>query len=402
MKSLGRLRSFCILLTLWLIVFTSASQFLIIVPILPRLTESLGFSKELGGTLVGIYGLMVGLSALLAGPISDRFGRVLVLRIGSGFMAFSLLLHYMVWDFGSMLWVRALAGCSSGFMAGGSVAYIGDLYPYERRGVAMGWLMSGMAFGQIIGIPMGTLLAAAGGFRLPFVILGALMCVAFVMTFFALLQPDVQRSTSLNVRSLISRYVHLMRQPDIAGVNLAGMLMMFGLSSFVVYLPAWLEVTMQASMNDLALLFFLGGMAQAASSPAAGWLSDRVGRKLLIVMGCVGVSIFFALTPFVTQLWMMKVIFPLGMIFVALRIVPLRALLTALTDAQSRGALMSLHITCNQVGFATGGVLAGWLYLYGYALSAWVAACSGLVAAGVLIWWVPEPNILGKAKGNTD
>jgi predicted MFS family arabinose efflux permease len=176
--------SFLIVFTLWLLVFSSASQTMIISPILPRIGEELGIGDSVLGTLVSVYSLMVGVFAILAGPVSDKVGRRRILMMGCGAMTVALVLHAFVVDYYSFLLVRVLAGSAGGILSGAAVSYIGDAFPYRRRGWATGWVMSGSAFGQIFGIPLGIFMAARWGFRSPFYMFAAKMAVTVFLVFF--------------------------------------------------------------------------------------------------------------------------------------------------------------------------------------------------------------------------
>ena len=120
----------------------------------------------------------VGLFALVAGPISDRVGRRRVLICGSALMTVALSLHGTVSSFSSLLAFRTLAGAAGGILSGAIVAFVGDFFPSERRGWANGWLMTGLAAGQILGVPAGTLLAGGSSYRAPFVLLAAVSALA--------------------------------------------------------------------------------------------------------------------------------------------------------------------------------------------------------------------------------
>src|SRR5690606_10088794 len=159
-------------------VFSSSSQVIIIAPILPRIGAALDIPATLLGTLITGYAVMLSLFALIMGPISDKFGRRHVLLIGSISMSAALFLHGIADSYLSLLIVRALAGAAGGALSGAAVAYVGDYFPYERRGWANGWVMSGIAFGQIIGVPVGTLLADFFGFRWPFLMFAFSMLLA--------------------------------------------------------------------------------------------------------------------------------------------------------------------------------------------------------------------------------
>ena len=173
-----------IVFALWLLVFAASSQIMIISPILPRIGEELGIAESILGTLVSAYSLMVGVFAIISGPISDKIGRRRILLLGTGVMTGALLLHHFVVGYYSFLAVRVCAGLAGGILSGAAVAYIGDFFPYNRRGWATGWVMSGMAAGQIAGIPLGIVLAGAYGFRAPFYLFAVAMGMTCLLIWF--------------------------------------------------------------------------------------------------------------------------------------------------------------------------------------------------------------------------
>ena len=87
MKASGettRLEPYVIVFTLWLLVFSSASQTMILSPILPMIGDELSIPDAMLGTLVSVYSIMVGIFAILAGPVSDRVGRRQILLLAPG------------------------------------------------------------------------------------------------------------------------------------------------------------------------------------------------------------------------------------------------------------------------------------------------------------------------------
>lgn len=397
MKASGEtthLEPYLIVFTLWLLVFSSASQTMILSPILPRIGDELDIADALLGTLVSVYSIMVGIFAILAGPVSDKIGRRQILLLGCASMAVALILHGFVTGYYSFITVRIFAGCAGGMLSGAAVSYIGDYFPYERRGWATGWVMSGSAFGQIFGIPMGILMADRWGFRSPFYLFAVTMALTVFLLFFHVPQPNVQRSQQkLSVGKAASNYMAMLRRPEIAWAAGAFFMMFLGVSIFVIYLPTWLERSVGLTGDQIALMFVVGGVANVLTGPNAGKLSDRIGRKGMILISCVGLSILMVLTTrAVTGPLPAYVFFFLTMVLVAMRISPFSALLTALVSDERRGSLMSLTVALGQVGFALGGAIAGPLYAdIGYGSNTLLAAASVLIM-GLIVWFfVPEP-----------
>ncbi|MEO1186007.1 MAG: MFS transporter, partial [Cyanobacteria bacterium J06636_27] len=170
-----------VIAALWLMVLASSSQATIVAPILPRIGEALNIPAALQGTLVTGYAIALSTFAVIIGPISDRFGRKPILLAGTSLMCVMLALHALANDFTSLLTFRIGAGVSGGVLTGVAVAYVGDYFPYERRGWANGWVMSGFAFGQVVAVPMGTILAERYGFRSPFILFSIIAAISFLL-----------------------------------------------------------------------------------------------------------------------------------------------------------------------------------------------------------------------------
>ncbi len=166
------------------------------------------------------------------------------------------------------------------------------------------------------------------------------------------------------------------------------------MSIFIVYFPTWLERSIGFSPNQIATLFLVGGVANVLTGPQAGRLSDRVGRKRIILLSCVGLSLVMLVTTvLIKSLWVAYPLFFLTMVLVAMRISPFSALLTALVPDQNRGSLMSLTVALGQVGFGLGGALAGPFYAnFGYGSNTIIGAVS-VLGMGLMVWFlVPEPQ----------
>ncbi|RJT03288.1 MFS transporter [Halococcus sp. IIIV-5B] len=384
-----------ILFVLWLVVFSFASQVMIVAPILTRIAEQLSVTTGLLGTLITAYAFAVGIFALVAGPISDRVGRRRILLAGSAMMTVALAAHGFVESFAMLFGVRAFAGAAGGILNGAAIAYVGDYFPRERRGWASGWVMSGLAAGQIAGIPLGIVLADAFGFRAPFVAFAIVMGVATVLVWRFVPQPETRRTDApLGVRTAIEAYTDLLRRPGVGAASLMFALVFLSFPLYIAYLPLWLETTLGVTGGSIALLFFVGGVGNVLAGPEAGRLSDSVGRKPVIVGASLAVALVILATPFVAAgLWPVYVVFFVAMALFASRGSSFQALLTELVPGDRRGSLMSLTAATGQIGFAIGGALAGVVFTAfgpGYLANA-VLAAAGCLVLGVVAWrYLPE------------
>jgi predicted MFS family arabinose efflux permease len=352
---------YVIIFALWLLMFSASSQLMIIAPILPQIGAELNIPENIQG----------------------------------GFMSFALLLHSFAFDYYSLLIMRAMAGAAGGVLSGSCVAYVGDYFPYHKRGWANGWISTGIATGQIVGIPLGTVLAEWYGFNGPFALFAMSMYLAFMLIWLAVPQPDVRRfSGKLTLKGALLNYAKMLTQRHIAAAAGVYGLMYLGISLYVVYLPTWLKSTFGISGYEIASLFFAGGIATVLTGPRAGKLSDRTGRKKLILASCLGLSLVMAVTTFViATFWLAYAVFFIVMVLVAARMSPFQALISEIVPDEKRGAMMSLTISLGQMGMGLGGAAAGIVYSgYGYLSSTLLGALSVLMMA-ILIWrFIPEPE----------
>lgn len=379
---------------LWLMVLAVSSQVMVVAPVLPRIEAELGIPESRLGFVVSGYAVSLALFALIAGPVSDRIGRRYTILVGAGVMTVALGMHTFANDFWSLVGVRVLAGAAGGALTGSAVAYVGDYFPYERRGWASGWVMSGFAVGQILGVPSGALLAEAYGFRSAFLLFAIVCAGAFVMTLIFVTQPDVERGDSLDVRSVARRYRGLLGRRAVAFSAMAYATMFFSVSSFVVYFPKWVESSHGLTPSNIASMFMVGGLASVVFGVQTGKLSDRVGRKPLILASSWGTTALFLAVPwFVVGNLTAHAFLFLAMVLVAMRVSPFQALLTALSDARERGSLMSLVVATGQLGGGLGAAMAGSTYgRFGFTGCAAVAAIS-VAFTGLFVWiGIPEPK----------
>jgi len=387
---------FFVIFALWLLVFSASSQLMIVVAMLPAIGEQLSISTARQGLLVSSYAVMVGVFALVAGPISDKIGRRRMLLAGSGLMTAALALHAVVNDYAMLLTARTLAGVAGGALSGAAVSYIGDYFPYERRGWANGWVMSGIAAGQIAGVPLGALLAERFGFRTPFLIFAATMGATFFIILRYIPQPNVARNErKLTVSAALKEYLVLLKQKEIIVAAMVFALLFFSMGLYITYLPAWLTAFRAATPNQIAALFFAGGIASVITGPIVGKLSDTLGRKPLILASSIGLIILMGGVTFVIQkFWLAFPIFFLSSVLLSARMSPFQALLSALVPGDRRGALMSLTVALGQVGFASGAALSGVIYSQiNYRASTFAGAVVALIVT-VIIWkMLPEPAV---------
>jgi len=165
-------------------------------------------------------------------------------------------------------------------------------------------------------------------------------------------------------------------------VNLIG----FGI--IIPLLPFYAE-TFGASPVVIGLLFAVFSVCQLVAAPALGDLSDRYGRRPVLIFSLAGTVVSFvmlALAHSLTMLFLARIVDGLsgGNISTA------RAYVADITQPADRARAYGLIGAAFGLGFILGPALSGVLVPISYTAPIWAAAIITLVATAVAWLWLPE------------
>ena len=155
-------------------------QAYLVAPLIPALTRSFHTSQSLMGLAIPAFTIPYGISSLFYGPISDRFGRKVIILNLLAFLSISTILLALCNTAIEFLVIRGLIGVATGGIVPISVALMGDIYPYEKRGKPIGLLFSCIAGGMAFGSTLGAYLNPIIGWPKEFVITGILSSILFL------------------------------------------------------------------------------------------------------------------------------------------------------------------------------------------------------------------------------
>src|ERR1051326_1488219 len=165
-------------------------------------------------------------------------------------------------------------------------------------------------------------------------------------------------------------------------VNLVG----FGI--IVPLLPFYAE-SFGASPVVIGLLFAVFSLCQLAAAPALGDLSDRYGRRPILIFSLLGTVVSFvmlALAHSLVMLFLARIVDGLsgGNISTA------RAYVADVTGPKDRARAYGLIGAAFGLGFIFGPALSGVLSRVSYTAPIWAAAAITLVATIMALVWLPE------------
>ena len=360
-------------------------------PVLPGFARDLGAGPELIGFILAASTITGVCVKLPAGALSDILGRRRMLVLGGLFFAFPPFLYLLVNNAPALLALRFLHGFATAIFSPVASAAVADLFE-QARGERMGWFASANEVGSAVAPLLGGLLLSLtdSGYKLVYLVVG----VFGVATMLLVLRLPVGARTPLPPRltptlrdgdgaalshprdrtgdrtaaaatgdSRWKRFRQgigqVMRNRQILVASSAEAAMFLGVGALVGFLP--LYASKHANLSDTQVGVVLAGQLVMAlvGKPLTGRLSDRLGRKPMIVAGLLLCALVLPLVPLTRSFPLLVfegVLFGLGMAVVT---PSTTALVTDLSKAGGYGAALGVFGTIWDVGEALGPILAG-------------------------------------------
>ena len=380
------------------VMFVAVADNQMISPLLPDLISAFGMGAGQAGLLVSVYAIAAAAVSFALGPLSDRTGRRKMLVAALMVFTAATLLCGLAWNYASLVAFRAVTGAAAGTLSLNITACIGDHFLYRRRGAAMGLVMSGYFAAMILGVPAGAFVAEAWSWRWAF---GAFAGAGLLLwaPAMAIIPSRVLAVRGISVIDMVRGYGRFLARTGPLAVIAASFLVSASTVGFITFVGTWLRDAYGLSTDWIGLVFLFSGLGALLGSPLAGYLSDRVGKRGIVVVSGLVMAILLAGIPWITdRLPLVFAGFILTGIAGAFRHAPFQALVTAMATDEERGTLIALKNTVAEFGIAGGTALCGVLYVvFGYPS---VGAACGIMAAAasfVILVWVGEPGGPGES-----
>jgi predicted MFS family arabinose efflux permease len=375
-------------------------DFVIIMPLGDKLMKDFNISTEEFGAIVSTYAIAAGLASLLASLAMDRFDRKSVLLTMYAGFGLSTLFCGLSTNYEMLLAARTLAGIFGGLATVAIMAVIGDVFPPEKRGRAMGAISSSFAVASILGIPLGLKLAQWYGLGAPFIALAAFSVVVWVVGFFRL--PAVREHLNAPRSNAYAELILVARNPNHQRAYAFTFFLVLGTFTVASFIAPYLKALNGWTEGDLAKVYFAAGLLTFVGMNVIGQMADRVQRLLLFrIFGLASLVLGIVLTNFpATPLWIATIAMSAFMVCATGRFVPAQAMIIGVAEPRVRGAFMSLNTAVQHLGTGVAPLIAGWLVhkgedgqITGFPLVGIVGAITAIVSLvlGGLLRTAPMP-----------
>jgi MFS family permease len=226
-----------------------------------------------------------------------------------------------------------------------------DVLPTSTRGKALGVFQGVEFIGGFIGIPLGAWLSTYISFKRVFYVTTLFTVISFVIAFRSKdimdIEVDRKHEARLNLRQ-ISTSLRNWSIITVCFSNLFRMFMRVGLIQTVLLL--YLNKDLGFSVTQIGWIVGMRVVGMVIFLFIAGVLSDRLGRKFVLILGFIFSSISFLFYSFSKNLLFLFLTSFIGGIGDGLGMTTLMALLTDIAPLNARGVVVGLYRTFQDIG----------------------------------------------------
>ena len=350
------------------------------------------FSRALGVPLTAITSMIAlnwatALLGVASGPLADRWGYRRMMIAGLLFLTTGLLAGGSIALYIAVLIGLALAGLGKSVFDPAVQAYVSERVPFQRRGLAIGFLEVAWAASALVGIPLVGFLIDRGGWRAPFFVLSALGALGLLAL--AILVPADNKTSHSHAssRSWLPVWKTIIKNRTIMGAfGFSFFVQMANDNLFVVY-GAWMEQAFQLSIVGIGLGTTVIGLAELTGEFVTAGLSDRIGLKRSLLIGVILCTLAYLIMPFLADSLSIALA-GLFVLFFAFEFSVVTGLsLATEMSPDARATMMSGYFAAAGMGRVAGALIGGPVWIVGgMPATALVSAGVNILALASLIW----------------
>jgi len=370
------------LIALFLAALAFGTAEFVIAGILPDVASGLGISIPVAGFLISGYAIGIAIGGPVLAVLTKKLTRkTLILLLGAVF-TFGQVLCAIAPTFELLLAARVIVSVVHGTYFGIAAIVAVSLVPEDRRGFAVALILSGLTVSNILGVPAGTAIGNALGWRATFWAVGVLGLLATIATALFLPASAGQGATT---GSFMREFKALGRQQIVTSLAIVVLVMIGQYSLFTYIAPLLHEVTM-LDKDTVPWILLLFGVGSTIGVFIGGRLADwKLMPSLIVIMllqAAIYMAIYFA-SPYAIVMAVTVIAWG-GVNFAFGSPVQSRVLAWAADAPNLASALIP---TGFNIGIAIGAVLGAALLEngFGYRNLPWIGAGALLLAVAIAI-----------------
>jgi MFS family permease len=260
---------------------------------LPSIIDEMNLSYSEAGFLISAFFIIYAIAQMPCGWLVDKFGGLRTLVTGNVISAIFGYASGITYNYPSLLVTRIFCGMGQGVGWPASTKLVAEIFPKRRRGVALGILTSGVAVGSFLSLVISAIILEYYGWRSVFFIPALILLFLTFLVWFVIRKHKSQR-----IEVVKSRFKEIVKDRVIVWSALSYFCWKFGFEGLFYWLPLYFikahKFTIGSSGLFAGSIMLIGLLAM----PFGGWLSDKVGRRLVIIVSLFVTGILLLALPF--------------------------------------------------------------------------------------------------------
>ncbi|TEU10215.1 MFS transporter [Candidatus Bathyarchaeota archaeon] len=356
----------------------------LILPLIPIYAKQIGATGVVIGFSVAAYWISRIVMEIPSGFVSQRFGYYRSMAVGLGLNVVGTALSAYAVNPIQFVLARALMGIGAPLFFAVATTFVLNLFDAERRGGAMG-IFQGIEFaGTIVGSTFSGYVVSVFDFRLSFLFSAGLILIALILV----VVPPHIRSESVRMTASSSLSLSAMREVFwnrrlliVSSATFAEFIMSTGI--LMTVFPLYASEGLGFSLTSIGLLMGSRSVGFVVAMFSMGAISDRVGRKPVLLFGVGATAVLIAVLNFVSSfVGLVAAFFLLGITTGAIWIV-CPVLAAEAVEPHQRGAAIGTYRTFFDLGSILGPIVMS-AVMEGYGIAPCFYLASALLFANLV------------------
>ncbi|MEK4425042.1 MFS transporter [Solibacillus sp. FSL K6-1523] len=371
-------RHWLLIFTLTLLTFVLGTSEFMIVGILTDISSSLHITNAQAGTLVSAFAITFAIATPLVMSTTSHFPKRKWMLVLLGFFIVFNALCVISTNYVMLLVLRMMTAIVTGVLISLAMIVASETMPDNKRGLAISFVFGGFTMANVVGVPIGIVIAKSFGWNATFMLTTFLGALAFLISFFVL------PSGLSQIRSSIRDQVSLLTNPRILMAFFIPALGFGATYTIFTYLVPILQ-GMEVPNQSVSLVLFAYGFISIFSNILAGKIASHnaIGRLrfVFLVQAIVLTSLFWTTNHF--TLGLINIGFMSLMAIMLTTSTQLYLIdLAEIYQPKATGLAASLMPVASNVGIAFGSALGGIVYHQGNLMNVtWVGGIVAVCAA---------------------
>jgi DHA1 family inner membrane transport protein len=257
----------------------------VIMGLLPEIGQSLSVSIPQAGQLVSCYAMSVTIGSPFMAILMARFPRRASLLILMAIFILGNGLCALAAGYDTLMAARIFTALAHGAFFGIGAIVAAEVVPKDQRARAISLMFSGLTLANVLGVPLGTLLGQAYGWRTTF----WAVCLIGVAAFVALLiwVPEVRQARRMRLR----REVIALSHPQVLLAMGTSTICSAALFTVFTYITPLLETVSGISPHGVSIALLLFGVGITLGNLAGGRAADWRLMPSIVIMLCTLVAV---------------------------------------------------------------------------------------------------------------